>query len=282
MTRWKCLSARAFYAPDKAPERRFEILTCALRGRLAGSRGVPDGPVQSHSVLVIVPLDGRIEIHWDTAGPSGTQLLGQSWDRVGTDQSVLMYRRSASPTTSEEVVVRRGTLVDDLPQVRERVVPAGHQLAPSRRPTPAPTESSGQKVPGSRPARPPERQRTTHSIATHFVLCPAAVGADPGSRLDRYLEFDAQGAIGLDGTSISSGQRKLMFNGSGRHERVVHRAACNSNSGQSIQQISCRLCAEKARLRKVAAEKVEDGAWCTTNRRGQASKDREGLKSGMS
>ena len=56
----------------------------------------------------------------------------------------------------------------------------------------------------------------------------------------------------------------------------------NSNSGQSVQQISCRLCAEEARLREVAAEKVEDGAGVRTNRRGQASKDREGLKSGMS
>ena len=123
----------------------------------------------------------------------------------------------------------------------------------------------------------------THRTAAHLFLFPAAVGADPGSRSDQYLKFDTECAIRLYGTSISSGQRKLMFKGNGCHERVVHRAPCNSNLGQSIQQISCRLCAEApARFRKVAAEKVEDDAWRATNRRGQASKDREGLKSGMS
>ena len=44
--------------------------------------------------------------------------------------------------------------------------------------------------------------------------------ADRGSRSDQYLELDTEGAIGLYGTSISSRQRKLMFEGGGRHERV--------------------------------------------------------------
>jgi len=108
------------------------------------------------------------------------------------------------------------------------------------------------------------------------------VGADPGSRSDEYLEFDTECTIDLYGASISSSQRKLMFKGSGRHECVVHRAPCNSNLGQSTEKFTCRLCAEKAGLRKVAAEKLEDGAWRATNRRGQASEDRVGLKSGMS
>ena len=73
-----------------------------------------------------------------------------------------------------------------------------------------------------------------------------------------------------------------MLEGGGRHERVIHRPPCNSDLGQSIQEISCHLCAEKARLRKVAAKKVQDGAWRAPIRRRQASEDRKGLKSGMS
>jgi hypothetical protein len=132
------------------------------------------------------------------------------------------------------------------------------------------------KVPGSRPRAAHHSAKTiTHRMAAPFILCPAAVVADPDSRSDQYLELDTERAIGLYGTSISSRQRKLMFKGSGPHERVVHRAPCNSDLGQSIQEISSRLCAQKARLRKVAAKKVKDGAWRATNRRRQASKDRK-------
>jgi hypothetical protein len=95
------------------------------------------------------------------------------------------------------------------------------------------------KVPGSRPGRPttaPHRPTTlpkgSPHVAAHFVLRPAAVGAELGSRSDQYLELDTERAIGLYGTSISSRQRKLMLKGGGRHERVVHRAPCNSDLGQ--------------------------------------------------
>ena len=99
---------------------------------------------------------------------------------------------------------------------------------------------------------------------------------------DEDLEFDTECAIGLYGPAISGGQGKLVLKRSGRHQRVVHRAPCNSEFGQSTQEITGCLCTEKARLGKISAEKVEDGARCAANRRWQASKDGKGLKGGMS
>ena len=87
------------------PERRFELLTCALRGRSEGSRYVPGGPAQSQSVLVTVRAEDRSENHRGAVGRSGTQC----WDRFGTG------RLTMSNLQSGHVVCRRTSIALALP-----------------------------------------------------------------------------------------------------------------------------------------------------------------------
>ncbi len=82
--------------------------TTALSGR-SGSSGCPSRSVPSRPVLVAArPNDGletnrRPETDWDGAGRSGTQLLGQSWDRIrhvlrGSFQRTARAYRGSAPT----------------------------------------------------------------------------------------------------------------------------------------------------------------------------------------
>jgi len=68
------------------PERRFELLTCALRGRSGQSQSIPARAMRSRCVLVTRPRADRLEIQWDGWGRSGSQLLGQSWDGPPTSE----------------------------------------------------------------------------------------------------------------------------------------------------------------------------------------------------
>ena len=60
---------------------RIELATSALSGRCARSRPIPMRPDPSHSVLVRWLARECFENQRDPAGQSGSQLLGQSWDR---------------------------------------------------------------------------------------------------------------------------------------------------------------------------------------------------------
>ena len=127
---------QGFKAPDHGAGGRFELLTCALRDRSTASLFVPLGLPLSLSLLSW-SCDSGVR---DFPEPTGMGWEPSCWDSAGTDQSVLMYRRNAPPTTSEEIVPRRGTLVDDQPQFGNESYRQGIRW-PSRRPTPAPTAS---------------------------------------------------------------------------------------------------------------------------------------------
>ena len=139
----------------------IEPATSALSGRLVRSRGVPDGPVQSQFVPVIVPVDGPTEIHGDTAGLSGTNCRDRVRDRSRAQQPIelpvcrLRSRRSESrsPVGSSRLVpihaARPGSKVSRRLRYGERqtvnvdgLMPQPQSPAMSSRPYPCGSEPS--------------------------------------------------------------------------------------------------------------------------------------------
>jgi hypothetical protein len=108
----------------------IEPATSALSGRSAGSRCVPEGPAQSQSVLVTGQAKYRTGIHWDAAGRSGTQLLGQSWDRSRARRPIQFPvsrgRRRRLPLPGPQ-----GWEIEE-PGPRHRMITSGHAVSAGR------------------------------------------------------------------------------------------------------------------------------------------------------
>ena len=109
------------------PERRFELLTCALRGRSGQSRPVSADARRFHHVLVTMRLAVPLEIQWDRPRLCGTQLLGQkllgqSWDRtidLGSVSGSLRTNICSCNATGQLTGARRSARVTDPVLVNE-------------------------------------------------------------------------------------------------------------------------------------------------------------------
>lgn len=75
--------------PEVEPERRFELLTCAVRGRSAGFRSVPGNALQSQAVHVIQRTHARPEILQDGVGRTEDPIVGTESGRIRSNGSSL-------------------------------------------------------------------------------------------------------------------------------------------------------------------------------------------------